>query len=163
LNGVGELPVIHSTKAKLFGEFEMGRKGFGWNERMTLSRQTGARAQHHRVFSKTGKVRARAKCLRAYFVLFMQWAAHQNDSLVFRNTHVALNHTACTEEERWAFEKIIQTNVQRFRIFNAASKGETKRLIGDLHDQGGIKEIVQTSGAKRGKRGPGCTNGGSGT
>jgi len=111
LNGVGELPVIHSTKAKLFGEFEMGRKGFGWKERMTLSRQTGARAQHHRVFSKTGKVRARAKRVRAYFVLFMRWAAHHNDSLAFRNTHVALNHTACTEEERWVLENITQTNV----------------------------------------------------
>jgi hypothetical protein len=111
LNGVGELPVIHSTKAKLVGEFEMGRKGFGWNERMTLSRQIGAGAQHRRVFSKTGKVRARAKPVRAYFVLFMRWAAHQNDSLAFRNTHVALNHTACTEEERWVLENIIQTNV----------------------------------------------------
>ena len=40
-----------------------------WMERMPSSRQTCGGARHQRAFSKTGKVTARAKRVRAYFVL----------------------------------------------------------------------------------------------
>jgi hypothetical protein len=68
----------------------------------------------------------------------MRWAAHQNDSLAFRNTHPALNHTACTEGQRWVLDNIIQTNVQASG-FSRSSKGETRRLISDVHDWGYIR------------------------
>jgi hypothetical protein len=38
---VGERSVIHSTKAKLFGEFEMGRNTCGWNECFRQGRLVG--------------------------------------------------------------------------------------------------------------------------
>ena len=45
---------IHSTKAKLFGEFEMGRKGSGWNECLCQGRLV-------RVLNTTGPFRKRAR------------------------------------------------------------------------------------------------------
>ena len=48
--------------------------------------------------------------------LFTRWAAHQNDSLAFRNTHVTLNHTMCTEGQReWlpVSERSAETSIQR--------------------------------------------------
>jgi hypothetical protein len=67
-DGVGERLVITFNKSELVRRVREGLQRF-WMERIASSRQTCGGVQHQRAFSKTRKVTARAKRIRACFVL----------------------------------------------------------------------------------------------
>jgi len=68
----------------------------------------------------------------------MRWAAHQNDVVehpaLSLGTRRVVKRRMCVTE----CKRVIQTNVQASG-FSRSSKGETRRLIGDVHDWGYIR------------------------